>query len=63
MSNDNEIIIIGAGAAGFAAAARLLERGYTNVTILEATNRIGGRIHTVKFGEYFILFELTNISW
>uniref|UniRef100_A0A182QD83 Amine oxidase n=1 Tax=Anopheles farauti TaxID=69004 RepID=A0A182QD83_9DIPT len=44
------IVIIGAGAAGVAAATRLIERGYRNVKILEAENRIGGRIHTVPFG-------------
>lgn len=44
------IVIIGAGAAGVAAATRLIERGYKNLKILEAENRIGGRIHTVPFG-------------
>ncbi|XP_052897227.1 uncharacterized protein LOC128304124 [Anopheles moucheti] len=44
------IVIIGAGAAGVAAATRLIERGYKNVKILEAENRIGGRIHSVPFG-------------
>ncbi|ETN63661.1 spermine oxidase [Anopheles darlingi] len=44
------IVIIGAGAAGVAAATRLIERGYKNVKLLEAENRIGGRIHTVPFG-------------
>lgn len=45
-----QVIIIGAGASGTAAATRLLENGMTNITILEAKNRIGGRIHTIKFG-------------
>ncbi|XP_053680326.1 uncharacterized protein LOC128731244 [Anopheles nili] len=44
------IVIIGAGAAGVAAATRLIERGYKNLKILEAEHRIGGRIHTVPFG-------------
>ncbi|XP_053689174.1 spermine oxidase-like isoform X2 [Sabethes cyaneus] len=43
------IIIIGAGAAGVAAATRLIEKGYKNLTILEAENRIGGRVHTIPF--------------
>ncbi|XP_058791609.1 spermine oxidase isoform X2 [Phymastichus coffea] len=46
-----KVIIIGAGAAGIAAASRLIEKGLNNVLILEAKNRIGGRIHTVKFSE------------
>ncbi|XP_014236465.1 spermine oxidase-like [Trichogramma pretiosum] len=54
MSNEPKILIIGAGAAGIAAASRLLQRGFKNVTILEAKDRIGGRIHTVEFGKNFI---------
>lgn len=41
--------MIGAGAAGIAAATRLIEKGYKNLTILEAEDRIGGRIHTIPF--------------
>lgn len=44
------IVIIGAGVSGIAAAAKLFENGFTDVTILEAEDRIGGRIHTVKLG-------------
>jgi len=46
------VIIIGAGAAGIAAAARLCEKGFDSaqITILEAQDRIGGRIHTVHHG-------------
>ena len=47
------VIIIGAGAAGLAAAARLCEKGFdpAQITILEAQDRIGGRIHTVNYGK------------
>lgn len=48
---DKKIIIIGAGASGFAAAARLISNEFENVTILEAENRIGGRVNTIPFGE------------
>uniref|UniRef100_A0A4Y0BM39 Amino_oxidase domain-containing protein n=1 Tax=Anopheles funestus TaxID=62324 RepID=A0A4Y0BM39_ANOFN len=44
------VLIVGAGGAGIAAATRLLERGFQNLTILEAENRIGGRIHSVRRG-------------
>lgn len=47
---DKRIIIIGAGASGFAAAAKLISNGFYNVMILEAENRIGGRVHTIPFG-------------
>lgn len=48
---DPKIVVIGAGAAGIAAATKLLEIGFKNVLVLEAEDRIGGRIHTVRFGE------------
>ena len=43
----NSIIIIGAGAAGLMAARQLSAAGNA-VTVLEANNRIGGRIHTIQ---------------
>jgi monoamine oxidase len=46
MTSDADVIIIGAGAAGLAAARTLTGAGFA-VTILEARDRIGGRIHTV----------------
>ncbi|XP_032599363.1 LOW QUALITY PROTEIN: protein anon-37Cs [Drosophila grimshawi] len=45
------IVIIGAGTAGIAAATRLLEQGFKNVMVLEAEDRIGGRIHTIPFAD------------
>ncbi len=46
------VVIIGAGIAGLSAAQRLLENktNKINVTILEASSRVGGRIHSVPFG-------------
>ncbi|XP_026479208.1 LOW QUALITY PROTEIN: uncharacterized protein LOC113385573 [Ctenocephalides felis] len=44
------IVIIGAGAAGISAAVKLNKNGLRNVIILEASDRIGGRIHTTLFG-------------
>lgn len=46
---NKRIIIIGAGASGIAAATKLFENGYKNILILEAENRIGGRINTIPF--------------
>lgn len=43
------LIIIGAGASGLAAATRLIKSGLsaTSITVLEAQNHIGGRVHTI----------------
>ncbi|WP_405059095.1 FAD-dependent oxidoreductase [Kribbella sp. NBC_01505] len=40
------VVVLGAGLAGLAAAHRLVRRGY-DVTVLEASGRPGGRVHTV----------------
>jgi cation diffusion facilitator CzcD-associated flavoprotein CzcO len=53
-----QIVVVGAGAAGVAAAARLRERGVTDVVILEAEERMGGRIHTIPFGKHFAVIHL-----
>lgn len=53
-SKEPKILIIGAGASGIAAAAKLFENGICDITILEAENRIGGRICSVEFGETFV---------
>ncbi len=47
---DVRIVIVGAGAAGISALSRLLENGYTNVTLLEAQDYMGGRVKTIPFG-------------
>jgi len=43
---DIDVAVVGAGAAGLAAAHRLRERG-VGVLVLEARDRVGGRAHTV----------------
>ncbi|XP_015600936.1 peroxisomal N(1)-acetyl-spermine/spermidine oxidase-like [Cephus cinctus] len=48
------VIVIGAGSSGIAAASKLFEHGFQNVTILEAENRIGGRVHTTRFADYWV---------
>src|SRR5436309_341448 len=42
-----DAIVIGAGVAGLAAARELKKRGF-EVVVLEARDRIGGRVHTVR---------------
>ena len=45
MQNDVDVVVVGAGAAGLAAARTLREQGRT-VRVLEASRRIGGRAFT-----------------
>jgi monoamine oxidase len=45
MKSAYDVVVIGAGAAGLAAAARLAEAG-RSVLVLEARDRVGGRIET-----------------
>lgn len=47
----HKIIIIGAGIAGISAAHHLVKNGETDFKILEARNRIGGRIISIPLGE------------
>jgi len=54
---DKELLIVGAGAAGLMAAHLLAKKGY-QVTVLEARNRIGGRIHTIAEGGFRPFAEL-----
>jgi monoamine oxidase len=64
----SSVIVIGAGASGLAAARALSKRGQ-QVVVLEARERIGGRIHTsnsdgfsepVEFGAEFIHGDLPH---
>ena len=44
-----KIAVIGAGISGIGVANELIKHGFTNVTIFEALDRIGGRIATQYF--------------
>ena len=43
----SHVIVIGGGAAGLAAAGQLDHAGH-DVTLLEASGRLGGRVHTLQ---------------
>lgn len=48
-SQQPSVVIVGAGMAGLSAAETLLRNGVTNIRILEATDRYGGRVYTQKW--------------
>jgi hypothetical protein len=53
LPSHTSIAIVGAGPSGLSAATRLLELGYDDVTIFEASQRVGGRVYPVPFGKRF----------
>ncbi len=49
-SPEQPILVVGAGVAGLTAARALRDAGWT-VIVLEARDRVGGRVHTVRLGD------------
>ncbi|XP_056631554.1 spermine oxidase [Diorhabda sublineata] len=56
------VVIVGAGIAGLSAAQRLVQCGISNFTVLEATDRPGGRIHSCWLGDVIAELGCANIS-
>lgn len=46
---NRRVVVVGAGLAGYSTAAKLIEEGITDIVVLEAEDRIGGRVHTVPY--------------
>src|SRR5271166_5080388 len=47
LRSEVDVAVIGAGAAGIGAARRLAEAGSVSLLVLEARDRVGGRVHTI----------------
>ncbi|XP_076458889.1 spermine oxidase-like isoform X2 [Babylonia areolata] len=45
------VVVVGAGVSGLSTAHHLLEAGFSNVTLLEGSNRVGGRVRSVEVSE------------
>lgn len=58
MEKTSKVAIIGAGVSGISAAIKLIEAGFENVTIFEASSRIGGRINSISFGSGGSMIDL-----
>lgn len=50
-SNKFDVVIIGAGAAGIAAARFFQFHSHKRYVVLEARDRIGGRVYSEKIGD------------
>ncbi|KAK9501478.1 hypothetical protein O3M35_012193 [Rhynocoris fuscipes] len=57
-----KVAIIGAGIAGLSAAMRLINCGFEDITIFEATNRCGGRIYTTWMDDAVIELGANKIE-
>ena len=57
-----DVLIIGAGISGLSAAVELKKQGITNVVILEARDRVGGRAHTLDHPDFPCPLE-EGASW
>lgn len=57
-----KVIIIGAGMAGISATQRLQESGISDILILEARDRIGGRVHSAQLGGVTVSLGATWIQ-
>lgn len=50
LGKGRSVLVVGAGVAGLVAAYELLRLGF-EVRVLEATGRVGGRVHTLRRGD------------
>jgi hypothetical protein len=48
VDKDSAIVVIGAGVSGLLFAQRFIDSGFSNVTLLEKTNRFAGKTHSLQ---------------
>lgn len=59
----NSYIILGGGPAGLTMARMLKDRGVKNVTILEATDKVGGKCLSSAIGDHVVEFGTCYAIW
>ena len=47
-----DVVVVGGGVAGLTALNTLLQHNLTNVVLLEAQDRLGGRVRTYRQGRH-----------
>ena len=55
-------IVIGGGMAGLSACLKLIEKGITDFLLVEASGRLGGRIHTVEHSKMSFLSDFYGLA-
>ena len=50
---EDHVCIVGAGPAGLHMALSLKDKGYTDVTIFEKTDRVGGKVKDLQIDGYY----------
>ena len=54
LENYTQFLVIGGGISGLSAASHLAKNGFTDFKLLEARNRLGGRIATMQLGSPYL---------
>ena len=54
MDRSPRVVIVGGGISAIAAAHLLISEGFEDVVILEATDRIGGRIWSIDLRKFTV---------
>ena len=54
LDNYHQFLVIGGGISGLSAASHLAKNGFKDFRLLEARNRLGGRIATMQLGKTFL---------
>ena len=54
MERSPKVVIVGAGISAVAAANLLVNEGVHDVVMLEATDRVGGRIWSIDLGKFTV---------